>query len=282
MFVRSELEACEVKDAQLLSDTCEQAWCSFTANNCRVLFGCLYRPPDCEEQENVSISKSIRVASSLVKRGIYSDLIVCGDFNYPRIQWDTNGIGSCVSEEGQDVLFTDTVGSCGLHQHVQEPTFLFDGKQTTLIDLILSSRQSLILSLETGPPLSSSLTRCHLSILFKLRADKPSHIQYSSSKYRYRSGDYERMNQSLINSDLSRRIDTSVSIENCYSEFLFVYNKHCSSFIPLSKLQTKKKPWVTKEIRQLARKKFRLFISIKIDNDPEKIEAYHRLNERIQ
>ena len=194
--------------------------------------GCLYRPPDCDEPANASISQSFRAATSLVRLGTFSDLVICGDFNFPRISWDSNGLGSCVIKNGQDSVFTETVGFCGLHQHVKEPTFLFDGKPTTLIDLVFNSRHSLIFSLDTSSPLGSSLTRCLLSILFDLTSGKPAHAPYSSAKYRFRSGDYERMNRSLLNSYLTRRLSEAPGIDDCYRVLTNAYDDHCAN-LPL-------------------------------------------------
>ena len=285
IFARHELEPGEVTNAKVQSQACEQTWCSLLVDGKRILLGCLYRPPYCDQEQLNAIVESLREAVSLTGRGIYSDVVICGDFNFPRIVWDTNGIGTCSSETEQDSQFTETVGLCRLHQHVLEPTFLFDNAPTTLIDLLLTSKQSLVTALEIGPPLGSSLSRCHLSILFRLALDNTTHLPFNSNKYRYRAGNYEEMNRTFSAIDLMSLVPETISINDFYSKFQSSYENACVHYIPLrARSGKKKKPWITQEIRKLARQKFRLFISLKVNKGAIENQAaiYDRLCKTIK
>ena len=51
IFARHELEPGEVTNDKLQSQACEQTWCSLQVDGKRILFGCLYRPPDCDKEQ---------------------------------------------------------------------------------------------------------------------------------------------------------------------------------------------------------------------------------------
>ena len=65
-------------------------------------------------------------------------LVICGDFNYPDIDWDLQSGPSLL-----DRIFIDFVQEQYLTQHVKEITRSREGQQDSLLDLILTDRPSL-------------------------------------------------------------------------------------------------------------------------------------------
>ena len=63
--------------------------------------------------------------------GCYPYLLVCGDFNYPKIDW----LNLTVPGQGDDFEFLDFCIENGLDQKVTEPTHLVSNP--TLLDLVL-------------------------------------------------------------------------------------------------------------------------------------------------
>ena len=55
----------------------------------------LYRPPTTSkyysESVNDEINRLIMRAAQLVNEGKYDNLLIVGDFNYPKIYWDNDG-----------------------------------------------------------------------------------------------------------------------------------------------------------------------------------------------
>ena len=59
----------------------EIVWCGCIINNEKLLEGCIYRPKDASEEANMQINKALLKASSLVKKGEFTGLLITGDFN---------------------------------------------------------------------------------------------------------------------------------------------------------------------------------------------------------
>ena len=70
-----------------------------------------------------------------------SHLLICGDFNYPGIDW----IHESVVETTETIQpFIDTIQSCYLLQHIFEPTRFRDGNEPRLLDLVFTNEEGMI------------------------------------------------------------------------------------------------------------------------------------------
>ena len=90
IYVKNNLKLSEINDGILSSEKIEQIWVSIKVQDENVLAGCIYRPQTSKDIE--SISRSLLRASQLVKNRTYSGIIICGDFNFPLMNWDENGL----------------------------------------------------------------------------------------------------------------------------------------------------------------------------------------------
>ena len=68
-----------------------------------------------------------------------SHLLVCGDFDYPDIDWTTN---SCSNHCSQ--LFLDTVRDQYLFQHVETPTTVVQNSSSNVLDLIMTNKDVML------------------------------------------------------------------------------------------------------------------------------------------
>ena len=82
---------------------------------------------------------------------------------------------------------------------------------------------------------------------------------FSSLKYKYKWGDYEKMNDFLNTIDWDGQRKNTVQEQ--YNHFLQNYDSACKQFVPLkSQRVTKfKPPWLTREIKQLIKEKYTLW-----------------------
>ena len=88
----------------------ESVWCKLKVeNNSSITIGVCYRSQVASEQELHALFKVIGAASQ-------GTVLIMGDFNYPRINWDTNESDSN-AEKFRDLLLDHY-----LYQHVREPT----------------------------------------------------------------------------------------------------------------------------------------------------------------
>ena len=69
----------------------EQIWCSLCKGADKVLVGCMYRPPGSEPRVLRELLKSIQRAKDRFDLGEFKSLIVCGDFNLPKVHWPEPG-----------------------------------------------------------------------------------------------------------------------------------------------------------------------------------------------
>ena len=70
------------------------------------------------------ITKSIRYGYDAWRDGQYSGILICGDFNFSRVNWFNDG--SCQQINQSDLsasYFIDCLDDCFIHQNVIKPTF---------------------------------------------------------------------------------------------------------------------------------------------------------------
>ena len=95
-----------------------------------------------------------------------SHLVICGDFNYPNIDWENEFIG-----ENFPIIapFLDTIQGYYLHQHVFQPTRYRDGDDPGIFDLILSNEEGMVYNLTHHSGLGNS---DHACLKFNLSCDQ--------------------------------------------------------------------------------------------------------------
>ena len=95
--------------------------------------------------------KSANITSQLVKTAYErnNNLVIAGDFNYKEIDW-TNEFAPPGKEH--QTVFINALQDCYMYQHVTEPTRHRPNEIPNLLDLILSSDESLIRDLKYLPP----------------------------------------------------------------------------------------------------------------------------------
>ena len=69
------------------------------------MLGCIYRPHDNDRTATKSLIDSLKWAKSMVKHEGYKGILVCGDLNYPGINW-IEGCGG-ISVKDDDNLFLE-------------------------------------------------------------------------------------------------------------------------------------------------------------------------------
>ena len=79
------------------------------------------------------------------------NLIIAGDFNYKEIDWCNE-----YAEQKYLIDFITKLQDCFLYQHVTEPTRYRDNERHSLLDLVLSSEEDMVIDLSYHPPLGES------------------------------------------------------------------------------------------------------------------------------
>ena len=73
-----------------------------------------------------------------------SHLLICGDFNYPGIDWECDYVGD---SPNTTAAFIETIQERYFYQHIFEPTRFRDGHEPGLLDLVLSNEEGMVYNL---------------------------------------------------------------------------------------------------------------------------------------
>ena len=90
----------------------ESVWIQITLDKTYILFGCIYRSPSSESENNVNLCK-------LLEKSCEKDCthyVVLGDFNYKEIDWNSNMVEGRNLKGGQ--AFLNCINDLFLYQHV--------------------------------------------------------------------------------------------------------------------------------------------------------------------
>ena len=124
-------------------------------NRDNLLCGCVYRTPNKDGSKVEETTKAVcDVIMEAVSRKT-THLLICGDFNYPDIDWNCEFVNS---ESVQP--FIDTLQRSHLYQHVCKPTRYREGQMPSLLDLILSTEEGMVHNLVHNPGLGDSDHEC--------------------------------------------------------------------------------------------------------------------------
>ena len=229
--------------------------------------GCIYRSPSNDVTKEGSI-KSATATSQLVKTAYErnNNLVIAGDFNYKEIDW-TNDY-SPPGKENQ-AIFINALQDCFMYQHVTEPTRYRQHENPNILDLIISSEESMIRDLNYLPPLGES---DHLCISFDVMCGKAESTKAEPEVRNIYKADYEAIIDELNRYDWSTLLKSSF-VED-YKCFFGILEEIMTNFTPVKTPAKKKKNlYMTQEARKLKNKKLKLwkkFLSTR--------SSYHRNN----
>ena len=159
IYIRNDLKASEVT----LGETkfIEQCWIHLPLQSKdSLLIGCLYRSPSHATQE---ATEELCHLLNLACSSKYTHLLLCGDFNMPKIDW-TNHFSSAPPSDPSHT-FISALDDCFLTQHVCQPTRYRPGETPHTLDLIITSDEGMISNLQYESGLGKS---DHIILTFQL------------------------------------------------------------------------------------------------------------------
>ena len=125
-------------------------WCWITCNKVKVLIGAVYRKDSRGNFMNNKLLNVIEKAAEMAK----GNIIVCGDFNLPKINWQVNRSSEGINNMSS--AFLQQIQDSSLKQVVTEPTRRRGGNIPSVLDLILVDVNAEIINLEHQMPLGKS------------------------------------------------------------------------------------------------------------------------------
>ncbi|EYB92879.1 hypothetical protein Y032_0189g1209 [Ancylostoma ceylanicum] len=213
--------------------------------NCdkKITFVLMYRSPSCDLE---SFSQSLRFVGEFFESG--TDCVLLGDFNLPAINWrDFTWNNRSIQPPGRKFLQFCTEFS--LAQLVTEPTH-----NDNTLDLLLTNSQSIIKYVRVLPPFSSS---DHRMILFKLNAVKYK-IKSKSCYLDFAHGDYNAINECLMNINWRKVISESKPADDCYQYYVECCLDLISKYIPVRPVSTISYPYRIRRLQSFVNALYRM------------------------
>ena len=166
----------------------EQLWIEIALKRSdSLLVGCIYRSPSSDLCQSTTA-----LCDLLCRVQGHSHVLICGDFDYPDINWSTLACNTSYSQ-----LLLDAVNSCCLFQHVTEPTHYRFNTTANTLDLVFTNVDGIVNNIEYLPGI---VARDHMYFQFNYTCNS-SPAPINRPKCNLNQGDFDRMEELLQNVD---------------------------------------------------------------------------------
>ena len=245
----------------------------------KLLCACIYRRGESDEKNNELLLKLLQIMSE--KK--YSYLIIIGDFNLPKINWET--LKCNTNDNDFHVRFVDCVRDCFLFQHVTEPTRVRGKNEPSTLDLIFSNEEDMVKNLVYEAPLGKS---DHSVLRFTVKCT-PENLPPQIKTY-YEKANYEKMREIFNNSNWEEKIqEFPDDVEAQWKLFREIYSSAEKDCIPKKKVYINgvlnKKLSVPLDEKNLAKlkKKHRIWSKMRKNlSDLQQETEYRRCSNQIR
>ena len=181
-----------------------------------------------KERENVietttQVSNMMMVTKAVGK--INTHVLICGDFNYPEIDWECEFVNSESIKP-----FIEVLQECTLHQHFCKPTRCREGQEPSLI---LSTEEGMVHDIAHNPGLGHSDHEC---LTFQLSCYKAEGKDKQAPNFH--RADYETIRKRL--KDVGWAVQVRSNFLQAYGNFTCILQQAMGGCIP-NTLNGKKK-----------------------------------------
>ena len=257
IYVADGIQASETTFAR--THSVEHLWINLQLKNSDILTaGCVYRSP--LENAHESVDEIVHLLHSVLAANS-SHLLICGDFNIPQVDWISSF--SSAPDAHFSHKFLDAVHSCLLFQHVTRPTRFREGERPSVLDLLFTNEEGMLMDLQYLPGLGKS---DQVTLWFQLAC-------YTHQT----SAQLNRLNFNRAKwSDLNAMLDKvnwlglkTLSIESGYRVFQEHLSDAVSTCIPTAKnSKARKNIFMTSKALRLKKHKNRLWKRCMFTQDP--------------
>ena len=246
----------------------EQVWIKlFLRGSDSLLIGCMYRSPSSDEY--TSTLSLCNLLSSI--RG-YTHVLICGDFNYPNINWSTL---SCNTSHSQ--MFLDTIHDQCLLQHITKPTHYRPNTVANILDLELTNEDGMINNVKYLRGIGCS---DHVCLWFSLLCYS-NYSRVSRPKYNLNQANFDKMRQLLQDihwEDTLNLLDIHSSWQLFADKFTHIVNE-C---IPICINRAKKNIYATSRVFSLRNRKHKLWNKYTCSKSNTDFQHYCRVRNELR
>ena len=254
VYVKDTIRICENKTINnLSSEFKESKWLELDVAGDKIIFGTIYR----KGKSTAANNKQLLAIINKVTR-MYDKVLICGDLNFPEIDWDTHIVsGGPMSGAAQ---FLNCINDNLLIQHVNECTRARGTDKPSLIDLIITDNtQSITDSIEYQAPLGYG---DHAVLIWNYLVsveEKDEELDNpNTAKWNVEKGDYIKLNSLLSEINWEEALQDK-TLEECVDTFYSITHENMEKCIPkINKSTAKQKdkpPWMDRKARKQIRKK---------------------------
>ena len=257
----------------------EQIWCVIQLGKEKILCGCIYRSCNIRQQNTEKSAKEINNIIKKTSKLPYNGLLICGDFNYPKITWSDKGFPSTSCVEGsKESQFINLINKNSLRQWVTNATFqTAPGKNSNkILDLVITDMNPRIKKIFHTAPLQN-IHQGHHVLLFNYELSSSTEKYSPTNKILYTLGKFDNMINDLNNIKWHNILQGNIS--DMYDKFLNIYKNMCTIHIPIIKIKEKKNSvaWQSPELKHLINKKKRLWHQLQRDNNNIKLATEYKI-----
>ena len=163
IYVNQTITSYEPFDVCFNVSKLEQTWSVLAIGKCKYLIGCIYRPSNFVDMNDVQMV--MNSAREYIDKHGFKNILIVGDFNLPNIKWSNGYINEIQAGENSiENKFKNVINDNFLVQHIDEPTFqLSNGNYSNTLDLVFSADEESVSAVEYLPALSN-VSKAHLNL----------------------------------------------------------------------------------------------------------------------
>ena len=239
----------------------------------KIIHACVYRSPNSLPDNSNNINKSLEILS-----GRFSpNLLVAGNFNYPKINWEHYSTTS--SPNDLNSKFFECTIDCFFNQFISEPIRGRGLSQPTLIDLVLTNNSDIIDKVKLESPLGKSDHTVVEIIMENVLLTKNKKFILN-----YKKENYEKM-KSLFNQDFVTRIENCEDVSDQYNMLLELLHEAINKYISrmsLSNNKLNRKTTISRSAKSKVRQNHRLWKSYVQTNNITAYKKYRKISNQIR
>ena len=275
LYVKDALNhsACPIFDEVKLDCS---AWCNILlADGKRLLVGVVYRSPNSPDDNNEKMLDIMRISAAAK----FDYLLVCGDFNLPRIDW----IGKQChdTEVSFSARVMEAVEGHGWFQHVKNNT-RFRGTQSSCLDLIFTNEENMVDEVHELPAIGKS---DHICQIWEITVKEVLFKNTTRTRLNYNRAKWEKIRDDIRGFSF----ESNDNVGAISDKFIAMIDATKKTNIPASKPRSTKQrlPWMRgSKIKEQRTRRWKCWTRFKSSGLPRDYDAYkverNRLNDLIR
>lgn len=268
LYIREEVD---YEPLNLKSEFTDWQAIRIRTNEGNLTLASVYRSPSSTDYANGELNRLLNILSDSAGSG---KLIICGDFNYPRIKWNVEA--TSIDEDTKENSFVETLRDCYLSQHIDQQTRVTEQTQPSLLDLLLCDITSAPSSIQYCNPIGKS---DHVLI----RADFVVSNDEQSNKVRpnFKKANYVEMREAITKNWSQVTCETNVDL--AWNKFKEEMQALINRYVPKVKVRGSKcRPPLDAETLSLLHRKNKMWKRYLKDKSKIRYRAYTQARNHLR